>query len=148
MSTTEQARPPLPPFTLETAKEKVQKAEDAWNSCDPDRVALAYTEDSVWRNRADFFSGRSMIREFLKRKWAKELDYRLKKELWAFTGNRISVRFEYEWHDDAGFWFRSHGNEQWEFSELGLMQRREASINDVPIKEVDRKFHWPRPVAV
>ena len=145
---TEQARPPLPPFTLESAKEKVQKAEDAWNSCDPDRVALAYTEDSVWRNRADFFSGRSMIREFLKRKWAKELDYRLKKELWAFTGNRISVRFEYEWHDDAGFWFRSHGNEQWEFSELGLMQRREASINDVPIKEADRKFHWPRPVAV
>ena len=108
----EQARPPLPPFTLESAKEKVQKAEDAWNSCDPDRVALAYTEDSVWRNRADFFSGRPMIREFLKRKWAKELDYRLKKELWAFTGNRISVRFEYEWHDDAGFWFRSHGNEQ------------------------------------
>jgi nuclear transport factor 2 (NTF2) superfamily protein len=126
----------------------VQKAEDAWNSCDPDRVALAYTEDSVWRNRADFFSGRPMIREFLKRKWAKELDYRLKKELWAFTGNRISVRFEYEWHDDAGFWFRSHGNEQWEFDELGLMQRREASINDVPIKEADRKFHWPRPVAV
>ncbi len=148
MSTNEQARPPLPPFTLESAKEKVQKAEDAWNSCDPDRVALAYTEDSVWRNRADFFSGRPMIREFLKRKWAKELDYRLKKELWAFTGNRISVRFEYEWHDDAGFWFRSHGNEQWEFSELGLMQRREASINDVPIKEADRKFHWPRPVAV
>ena len=148
MSTAEQARPPLPPFTLETAKEKVQKAEDAWNSCDPDRVALAYTEDSVWRNRADFFSGRSMIREFLKRKWAKELDYRLKKELWAFTGNRISVRFEYEWHDDAGFWFRSHGNEQWEFSELGLMQRREASINDVPIKQAERKFHWPRPVAV
>ena len=147
MSSTEQARPPLPPFTLETAKEKVQKAEDAWNSCDPDRVALAYTEDSVWRNRADFFAGRPMIREFLKRKWAKELDYRLKKELWAFTDNRISVRFEYEWHDDAGFWFRSHGNEQWEFSELGLMQRREASINDVPIKEADRKFHWPRPVA-
>ena len=147
MSSTEQARPPLPPFTLETAKEKVQKAEDAWNSCDPDRVALAYTEDSVWRNRADFFAGRPMIREFLKRKWAKELDYRLRKELWAFTDNRISVRFEYEWHDDAGFWFRSHGNEQWEFSELGLMQRREASINDVPIKEADRKFHWPRPVA-
>ena len=148
MSNTEQARPPLPPFTLESAKEKVQNAEDAWNSCDPDRVALAYTEDSVWRNRADFFSGRPMIREFLKRKWAKELDYRLKKELWAFTGNRISVRFEYEWHDDAGFWFRSHGNEQWEFSELGLMQRREASINDVPIKEADRKFRWLRPVAV
>ena len=141
-------RPPLPPFTEETALKKVQAAEDAWNSCDPDRVALAYTEDSVWRNRADFFSGRPMIREFLKRKWAKELDYRLKKELWAFTGNRISVRFEYEWHDDAGFWFRSHGNEQWEFNELGLMQRREASINDVPIKEADRKFHWPRPVAV
>ena len=148
MSTAEQARPPLPPFTLESAKGKVQKAEDAWNSCDPDRVALAYTEDSVWRNRADFFTGRLMIREFLHRKWAKELDYRLKKELWAFTGNRISVRFEYEWHDDAGFWFRSHGNEQWEFSDLGLMQRREASINDVPIKEADRKFHWPRPVAV
>ncbi|WP_341913627.1 nuclear transport factor 2 family protein [Polaromonas sp. YR568] len=147
MSMTDQARPPLPPFTLESAKEKVQKAEDAWNSCDPDRVALAYTEDSVWRNRADFFSGRPMIREFLKRKWAKELDYRLKKELWAFTGHRISVRFEYEWHDDAGFWFRSHGNEQWEFDELGLMQRREASINDVPIKQDDRKFHWPRPVA-
>ncbi|HQS00944.1 MULTISPECIES: nuclear transport factor 2 family protein [unclassified Polaromonas] len=144
---TAQARPPLPPFTLESAKEKVQKAEDAWNSCDADRVALAYTEDSVWRNRADFFSGRPMIREFLKRKWAKELDYRLKKELWAFTGNRISVRFEYEWHDDAGFWFRSHGNEQWEFNELGLMQRREASINDVPIKQAERKFHWPRPVA-
>jgi uncharacterized protein len=148
MSPTEQARPPLPPFTLETAKEKVHKAEDAWNSCDPDRVALAYTEDSVWRNRADFFSGRPMIREFLKRKWAKELDYRLKKELWAFTDNRISVRFEYEWHDDAGFWFRSHGNEQWEFDELGLMRRREASINDVPIKAAERKFHWPRPVAV
>ena len=148
MSIAEQARPPLPPFTLESAKEKVQKAEDAWNSCDPDRVALAYTEDSVWRNRADFFSGRPMIREFLHRKWAKELDYRLKKELWAFTGNRISVRFEYEWHDDAGFWFRSHGNEQWAFNELGLMQRREASINDVPIKEADRKFHWPRLVAV
>ena len=126
----------------------MQKAEDAWNSCDPDRVAMAYTEDSVWRNRADFFSGRAMIRDFLKRKWAKELDYRLKKELWAFTGNRISVRFEYEWHDDAGFWFRSHGNEQWEFDELGLMRRREASINDVPIKEAERKFHWPRPVAL
>ena len=140
-------RPPLPPFTLETAREKVQKAEDAWNSRDPDRVALAYTEDSVWRNRADFFSGRPMIREFLRRKWERELDYRLKKELWAFTGNRISVRFEYEWHDDAGFWFRSHGNEQWEFDALGLMQRREASINDVPINAADRKFHWPRPVA-
>ena len=141
------ARPPLPPFTLPTATEKVQKAEDAWNSRDPDRVALAYTEDSVWRNRSDFFSGRPMIREFLKRKWAKELDYRLKKELWSFTDNRISVRFEYEWHDAAGCWFRSHGNEQWEFDELGLMRRREASINDVPIRAADRKFDWPRPVA-
>ncbi|MES2977575.1 MAG: nuclear transport factor 2 family protein [Pseudomonadota bacterium] len=147
MTLPDHARPPLPPFTRETALVKVQKAEDAWNTCDPDRVALAYTEDSVWRNRADFFSGRPMIREFLQRKWAKELDYRLKKELWAFTDNRISVRFEYEWHDDAGFWFRSHGNEQWEFDEFGLMRRREASINDVPIKQADRKFHWPRPVA-
>ena len=143
MSTTEQARPPLPPFTLETAKEKVQKAEEAWNSCDPDRVALAYTEDSVWRNRADFFSGRPMIREFLKRKWAKELDYRLKKELWAFTDNRISVRFEYEWHDDAGSWFRSYGNENWEFDAEGLMAVRIASINDLPITEAERKYHWP-----
>lgn len=143
----ESARPPLPPFTLETARVKVQKAEDAWNSRDPMRVALAYTEDSVWRNRSDFFSGRAMIRTFLERKWAKELDYRLKKELWSFTDNRISVRFEYEWHDSTGCWFRSHGNEQWEFDELGLMRRREASINDVPIQETERKFHWLRTAA-
>ena len=142
------SRPPLPPFTQDTALVKVQKAEDAWNTCDPDRVALAYSEDSVWRNRADFLSGRPMIREFLKRKWAKELDYRLKKELWAFTDNRISVRFEYEWHDDAGFWFRSHGNEHWEFDAQGLMRRREASINDIPIKEAERNFRWPRPVSL
>ena len=148
MSTEEPGRPPLPPFTRETALIKVQKAEDAWNTCDPDRVALAYSEDSVWRNRADFLAGRPMIREFLKRKWAKELDYRLKKELWAFTDNRISVRFEYEWHDDAGLWFRSHGNEQWEFDAQGLMRRREASINDIPIKEAERNFRWPRPVAI
>ena len=125
----------------------MQKAEDAWNSRDPDRCAAAYTEDSVWRNRTEFFSGREAIRAFLARKWEKELDYRLKKELWAFTDHRISVRFEYEWHDAAGAWWRSHGNEQWEFDELGLMRRREASINDVPIKEAERKFHWPRPVA-
>ena len=148
MSTEESSRPPLPPFTRETALIKVQKAEDAWNTCDPDRVALAYSEDSVWRNRADFLAGRPMIREFLKRKWAKELDYRLKKELWAFTDNRISVRFEYEWHDDAGFWFRSYGNEQWEFDAQGLMRRREASIHDIPIKEAERNFRWPRPVSL
>ncbi|MCG3114597.1 MAG: nuclear transport factor 2 family protein [Candidatus Manganitrophus sp. SA1] len=139
-----ETRPPLPPFTLETAKKKVQAAEDAWNSRDPERVAGAYTEDSQWRNRSEFFSGREKIKEFLKRKWTKELDYRLKKELWSFTENRISVRFEYEWHDDAGCWYRSHGNEQWEFAENGLMRRREASINDVPIKESDRKFRWER----
>lgn len=138
------ARPPLPPFTLETAQLKVQLAEDAWNSRDPDRVALAYSEDSQWRNRSEFFSGRDAIRGFLARKWAKELDYRLKKELWSYTGNRISVRFEYEWHDAGGHWFRSHGNEQWEFDERGLMRRREASINDVPIAESDRKFRWER----
>jgi uncharacterized protein len=137
-------RPPLPPFTLESATEKVQKAEDAWNSRDPDRCAAAYTEDSVWRNRAEFFQGREAIRAFLGRKWARELDYRLKKELWCYTDNRISVRFEYEWHDDSGHWFRSHGNEQWEFDERGLMRRREASINDVPILEADRKFRWTR----
>jgi nuclear transport factor 2 (NTF2) superfamily protein len=138
------ARPPLPPFTFETATTKVQKAEDAWNSLDPDRCAAAYTEDSVWRNRSEFFSGRAAIRAFLARKWERELDYRLKKELWAFTGNRISVRFEYECHDAAGQWWRSHGNEQWEFDALGLMRRREASINDLPITEADRKFRWPR----
>ena len=133
-------KPPLPPFTEETARQKVQAAEDAWNTRDPERVALAYTEDSEWRNRAEFFHGRDAIREFLKRKWAKELDYKLKKELWAFTGNRIAVRFEYEWHDDSGNWFRSHGNENWEFAPDGLMARRFASINDVPILASDRRL--------
>ena len=141
---TMESRPPLPPFTLEAATAKVQAAENAWNTRDPDRVALAYTEDSQWRNRAEFFGGREAIRAFLRRKWAKELDYRLKKELWSFTENRISVRFEYEWHDDAGSWYRAYGNEQWEFAPNGLMQRREASINDVPILESDRKFRWER----
>lgn len=135
-----ETRPPLPPFTLETAKAKVQVAEDAWNTRDPEKVALAYTEDSQWRNRAEFLSGREEIKAFLRRKWAKELDYCLKKELWSFTDNRISVRFEYEWHDDSGHWYRSYGNEQWEFAESGLMRRREASINDVPIEESERKF--------
>lgn len=135
-----ETRPPLPPFTLETAKAKVQAAENAWNTRDPEKVALAYTEDSEWRNRAEFLSGREEIKAFLGRKWAKELDYRLKKELWSFTDNRISVRFEYEWHDDSGHWYRSYGNEQWEFAESGLMRRREASINDVPLQESERKF--------
>ena len=135
-----ETRPPLPPFTLETAKAKVQSAEDAWNTRDPEKVAVAYTEDSQWRNRAEFLSGREEIKAFLKRKWAKELDYRLKKELWSFTDNRISVRFEYEWHDDSGHWYRSYGNEQWEFAESGLMRRREASINDVLIEESERNF--------
>lgn len=135
-----ETRPPLPPFTLETAKAKVQAAEDAWNTRNPEKVAIAYTEDSQWRNRAEFLSGREEIKAFLRRKWAKELDYRLKKELWSFTDNRISVRFEYEWHDDSGHWYRSYGNEQWEFAKSGLMRRREASINDVPIKESERKF--------
>lgn len=133
-------RPPLPPFTLETAKVKVQAAEDAWNTRDPEKVALAYTEDSQWRNRAEFLSGCEEIKAFLRRKWAKELNYRLKKELWSFTDNRISVRFEYEWHDDSDHWYRSYGNEQWEFAESGLMRRREASINDVLIEESERKF--------
>lgn len=137
------ARPPLPPFTRETAIQKVRMAEDAWNTRDPQRVALAYTEDSRWRNRAEFFQGREAIIRFLERKWTKELDYRLIKELWAFHENRIAVRFQYEWHDDSGNWFRSYGNEQWEFDENGLMRRREASINDVIIKESDRKFRWP-----
>ena len=126
-------RPPLPPFTEQSAREKVQAAEDAWNTCDPERVSLAYTVDSEWRNRDEFFEGREAIVDFLRRKWERELDYRLRKELWAFTGNRISVRFEYEWHDAAGQWYRSHGNEQWEFDDDGLMRRREASINDVAI---------------
>jgi len=137
------ARPPLPPFTPETAAQKARMAEDAWNSRDPARVALAYTADSRWRNRAEFFSGREKIAEFLGRKWQRELEYRLIKEVWAFTGNRIAVRFAYEWHDDSGQWYRSHGNEQWEFDTEGLMQRREASINDVRIAEAERKFHWP-----
>ena len=125
------SRPPLPPFTAETAAQKARLAEDAWNTREPERVALAYTEDSRWRNRAEFFAGRPAIVEFLTRKWHRELDYRLIKEVWAFTGNHIAVRFAYEWHDDGGLWSRSHGNEQWEFDEAGLMHRREASINDV-----------------
>ena len=139
-----ESRPPLPPFTLETATKKVQAAEDAWNTRDPVRVSLAYTPDTEWRNRADFVNGREQVVEFLTRKWEREQDYRLKKTLWAFTDNRIAVRFEYEWHDTAGQWFRSHGNENWEFNEQGLMQRRFASINDQPIAESDRKFRWER----
>jgi uncharacterized protein len=136
-------KPPFPPFTRETAIQKVRLAEDAWNTRDPEKVALAYSPDSRWRNRAEFPNGRAEIIEFLKRKWAKELDYRLIKELWAFEGNRIAVRFAYEWHDDAGNWYRSYGNENWEFDDNGLMRRRHASINDLPIKESDRKYHWP-----
>jgi len=136
------SRPPLPPFTEESARLKVQAAEDAWNTRNPERVALAYTQDSEWRNRAEFLSGRPAIIEFLRRKWNRELDYRLKKELWAFTENRIAVRFEYEWHDATGQWYRSHGNENWEFDEHGLMRRRFASINDLPIAEADRKLRW------
>jgi nuclear transport factor 2 (NTF2) superfamily protein len=138
------SRPPLPPFTLETAKAKVQAAEDAWNSRNPDQVALAYTVDSEWRNRSEFIQGRDQIREFLTRKWNTELDYRLKKTLWSFTGNRISVKFEYEYHTNSGQWYRAYGNENWEFAPNGLMQRREASINDVPIQEAERKFRWER----
>ena len=136
------SRPPFPPFTAVTAAQKVRLAEDAWNSRDPDKVALAYTPDSQWRNRAEFITGRAAIVTFLQRKWARELDYRLIKELWAFTDNRIAVRFAYEWHDDAGNWFRSYGNENWEFDENGLMRRRIASINDLPISESQRIFHW------
>jgi nuclear transport factor 2 (NTF2) superfamily protein len=138
-----QNRPPLPPFTEETAIQKARSAEDAWNTRDPERVALAYTEDSVWRNRAEFLSGREEIRAFLRRKWARELDYRLIKEVWAHRDNRIAVRFAYEWHDDSGQFFRSYGNENWEFDEHGLMRRRIASINDLPIAEADRKYRWP-----
>jgi nuclear transport factor 2 (NTF2) superfamily protein len=141
---TSSQRPPLPPFTAETAAEKARKAEDAWNTQDPVKVSLAYTEDSQWRNRAEFFSGRAKIVEFLTRKWQRELDYRLIKELWAFHDNRIAVRFQYEYHDDSGNWFRAYGNENWEFDENGLMSRRQASINDVPIKQADRKFIWPQ----
>jgi uncharacterized protein len=143
MSATPETRPPFPPFTRETAIQKVRAAEDGWNTRDPERVSLAYTPGSVWRNRAEFATGRAEIVQFLTRKWAKELDYRLIKELWAYTENRIAVRFAYEWHDDSGNWFRSYGNENWEFDEHGLMARRFACINDLPIRESDRLFHWP-----
>ena len=137
------AKPPLPPFTAETAAQKARLAEDAWNSRDPARVVLVYTEDTRWRNRAEFPVGREAVRRFLERKWGRELDYRLIKELWAFTCNRIAVRFAYEWRDDSGQWYRSYGNENWEFNEQGFMMRRFASINDLPIQESDRKFFWP-----
>jgi uncharacterized protein len=137
------AKPPTPPFTRETAIEKVRLAEDAWNSRDPKQVSLAYTEDSHWRNRAEFITGRAEIVKFLERKWTRELDYRLIKELWAFSGNRIAVRFAYECHDDSGNWFRSYGNENWEFDDEGLMRTRLACINDLPIAEAERKYHWP-----
>jgi nuclear transport factor 2 (NTF2) superfamily protein len=143
MSSDPQLRPPLPPFTRASATQKVRLAEDGWNSRDPERVALVYATDSRWRNRAEFFSGRESIVQFLRRKWANELDYRLIKELWAFHEARIAVRFAYEWHDDSGNWFRSYGNENWEFNAQGLMQRRIASINDLPITEAQRKFRWP-----
>jgi uncharacterized protein len=139
-----ETKPPLPPFTLDSAKDKVQAAENAWNTRDPERVSLAYTEDSEWRNRSEFLTGRAAIKEFLTRKWAKELDYRLRKELWCFMENRIAVRFEYEYHDAAGDWYRAYGNENWEFAENGLMMKRFASINDVAIREADRKFRWER----
>jgi hypothetical protein len=142
------SRPPLPPYTSETAAQKVRMAEDAWNGRDPARVALAYTPDSQWRNRSEFLQGREAIEAFLKRKWARELDYRLIKELWACQGHRIAVRFAYEWHDERGQWYRSYGNENWEFDEQGLMRRRIASINDLPIAAAERKYHWalgPRP---
>ena len=146
---TTEIRPPIPPFTLESAIQKIRLAEDGWNSRDPERVSMVYTQDSQWRNRAEFPKGRAQIVEFLTRKWAKELDYRLIKELWAFTDNRIAVRFAYEWHDEAELnngkpqWFRSYGNENWQFDANGLMELRYASINDLPIKETERKFHWP-----
>ena len=142
MSTIE-PRPPFPPFTHETAMQKVRLAEDGWNSRNPEKVALAYTPDSRWRNRAEFVTGREQIVQFLDRKWKKELDYRLIKELWAVDGNRIAVRYAYEWHDDSGNWFRTFGNENWEFDENGLMQRRYACLNDMPIQASERKFHWP-----
>ena len=135
-------RPPFPPFNVETAAQKARMAENAWNTRDPQKVALAYTVDSKWRNRSEFFQGREAIEAFLTRKWAKELDYRLIKEVWTFGGNRIAVRFAYEWHADSGSWFRSYGNENWEFDEHGLMRLRIASINDLPIKESERKYHW------
>jgi uncharacterized protein len=136
-------RPPIPPFTQEAAAQKVRAAENAWNTQNPEKIALAYTIDSIWRNRTEFLQGRTEIEQFLKRKWAKELDYRLIKELWAFHDARIAVRFAYEWHDSSGNWFRSYGNENWEFDINGLMKRRIASINDLSINELDRKFHWP-----
>lgn len=143
MSDAAEVRPPLPPFTRETAIQKVRAAEDGWNTRDPQRVSLAYTPQSIWRNRAEFVTGREAIVGFLSRKWARELDYRLIKELWAYTENRIAVRFAYEWHDDSGNWFRSYGNENWEFDENGLMARRFACINDLPIDAKDRLYHWP-----
>lgn len=143
MATETSTRPPLPPFTRDTALQKVRLAEDGWNTRDPERVSLVYTVDSTWRNRAEFLTGRPAIVQFLQRKWQKELEYRLIKELWAFHENRIAVRFAYEWHDDSGNWFRSYGNENWEFNEHGLMQRRIASINDLPITAAQRKYHWP-----
>lgn len=143
MSSNAQTRPPLPPFTQESAIEKVRLAEDGWNSRDAQKVSLAYTLDTRWRNRAEFVENRDEAKDFLTRKWKKELDYRLIKEIWAFTDNRIAVRYAYEWHDDSGNWFRSYGNENWEFNEDGLMARRFACINDMPIKEAERKFRWP-----
>jgi nuclear transport factor 2 (NTF2) superfamily protein len=140
---TSESRPPFPPFTRESAAQKARAAEDAWNSREPERVSLAYTPDSVWRNRSEFFAGREAIVQFLRRKWAKELDYRLIKEVWAWHESRIAVRFAYEWHDDSGSWFRSYGNENWEFAENGLMRRRVASINDLPIRQAERKYRWP-----
>ncbi len=137
------SKPPLPPFTAESALHKARLAEDAWNSRDPDRVVQVYTEDTQWRNRAEFPVGREQVRQFLQRKWARELDYRLIKEVWAFTAERIAVRFAYEWHDDSDHWFRSYGNENWEFTDQGLMRRRFASINDMPIQPQERKFQWP-----
>jgi nuclear transport factor 2 (NTF2) superfamily protein len=137
-------RPPFPPFTLNTAIQKVRMAENSWNTCNPEKVSLGYSPDSRWRNRSEFIIGRPAIIAFLQRKWARELDYRLIKELWAFTENRIAVRFAYEWHDDSGNWFRSYGNENWLYSPAGLMEERHASINDLPIKESDRKYHWDR----
>ncbi|QNK03108.1 DUF1348 family protein [Dyella telluris] len=138
-----ETRPPLPPFTPETAAQKVRLAEDGWNSRDPARVALAYSPDTYWRNRAEFIHGRAEAQAFLERKWIRELDYRLIKELWTFAGNRIAVRFAYEWHDDSGQWYRSYGNENWQFDENGLMTHRHASINDLHIAESERKYHWP-----
>ncbi len=143
MNDTQTSRPPLPPFTLEAAQQKVRLAEDAWNSRNPESVALAYTLESVWRNRSEFLTGRAAIVQFLTRKWNRELEYRLIKELWTFRENRIAVRFAYEWRDDSGHWFRSYGNENWEFADTGLMVRRIASINDLPITPSERKFFWP-----